>query len=1165
MNVTLRLFACLLALGLAGGSAWAQGFQGGVRGAIKDSGGVIPGAEVVLVNENLGTSRSTQTNERGEYNFPNLDPGTYTLKASLQGYKSYEQKGLRVGTQQFITLDVTLEVGELQETITVTGAAPLIETSNASTGEVLDTQELQTLPSGGRSAFLIGVTVPTVIATGDAQWNRQQDQTNASLVSLGGGARRANNYILDGVPISDMRNRSVVNPTIEGIEEVKVQVHTFDAEMGRTGGGVFNTTAKSGTNEFRGTGFFQTRPVWGMENNYFSERAGIAKPTDLFYRLYGGGFGGPIVNNRTFFHFATEGYRSVTTRNGALIFPTDRERAGDFSQTFDRNGNLVVIHNPFDPNRAPFPGNVIPTDLMDTVGRNIVNLMPRADTQVSNGSANYNRTASIQDAADQFMFKGDHKFTDKVSLSGVYLYNKSDEPYSVYWDDNLFQDPNAAPLKRRIHVGVVNNTWIPNSSTVVSLRYGQTSFVDDCGIAITEFDPASLGFDPSFTNDIVLKKHPRINLDGYGEIGTNTIGSGAFTALDWNSWGFNGAVSKLMGSHTVKAGADYRWIGVVTTPYGQGSGTFSFTRGFTSSRSAAGGNALASLLLGVPRGNDASSAVIAATSEYYTNYYGAYVQDDWRIKPNFTVNFGIRFEREDGLRETNNQFTVGFDQSVLSPISGTAPGLAAIRGSSELRGGLMYAGVDGNNDYQGDPPRMKVSPRVGAVWSLNPKTVIRGGYGVFWAPWNYQFPSTVNYGNIGYSQTTFLQQSSETSVPTTRLSNPFPNGLLDPSGNSLGLLTGIGGEVNTIDQHKGAPRVQQLSADVQYELTDSIAVSVGYAHARGDDLSLGGTNDAIVNINQIRPEVAANYTPAQLLEPVPNPFFGLTQFGAFSRSATIARGQLLRPFPQFGNVNIRQVTEGRSRYNAVILKLDKRVNNGWGGRFNYTWSNLKDNQYGESNYYQSNRTGAPQDNYNLEAEYATSLLDMPHRFVLTPIVELPFGQGKKWGTGPVADAIIGGWAFSATVMLESGFPQPTRYSQSTTQNALGNFGNGELRPNATDGDPNTSGSWEDRVTSSNPWADRDGYVQPAVGQFGTMERTDTRIRSPFRKNLDFAFNKSFRTGGNTHAELRVEVLNATNTPKFTAYEVRLDQPNYGLITSQAGFSRITQVMLRFSF
>jgi trimeric autotransporter adhesin len=1160
----IRVWACLLAL-IASTNAWGQGFQGGVRGAVKDAGGVIPGAEVVLTNENTGTSRTTQTNERGEYNFPNLDPGTYTLTATLQGYKTYEQKGLRVGTQQFITLDVALEVGELQETITVTGAAPLIETSNASTGEVLDTRELQTLPSGGRSAFLIGVTVPTVIATGDAQWNRQQDQTNASLVSLGGGARRANNYILDGVPISDLRNRSVVNPTIEGVEEVKIQVHTFDAEMGRTGGGVFNTTAKSGTNSFRGTGFFQTRPVWGMENNWFSDRAGLPKPTDLYYRLYGGAIGGPIVQNRTFFHFASEGYRSVTTRNGALIFPTDRERAGDFSQTFDGNGVLQVIHNPFDPNRAPFPGNVIPAELMDRVGRNIVNLMPRADTQVSNGSANYNRTATIQDAADQFMFKGDHKFNDKVTLSGVYLYNRSDEPYNLYWDENLFQDPNNAPLKRRINVGVVNNTWIPNSSTVVSLRYGQTSFIDDCGIPVSEFDPATLGFDPSFTNDIVLKKHPRLNLDGYGEIGTNTIGSGAFTALDWNSWGVNGAMSKLMGSHTLKMGADYRWIGVTTTPFGQGSGTFGFTRAFTASSGGVGGNALASLLLGVPRGNGASNAVIAATSEYYTNYYGAYVQDDWRIKSNFTVNFGLRLEHEDGLMEKNDQFTVGFDQSLMSPVSGTAPGLAAIRGSNEIRGGLMYANVDGNHRYQGDPPAVKVSPRVGIVYSISPKVVFRGGYGMFWAPWNYQFPSTVNYGNIGYSQTTDLQQSSETGVPTTRLSNPFPNGLLDPTGNSLGVLTGIGQSVNTIDQNKQAPYVQQLSGDLQYQVSDSVAVSVGYAHARGDNLSLGGTNDAVININQIRPDVARNYTPGQLLESVPNPFFGLPQFGAFSRSATIARGQLLRPFPQFGDVNLRQVTEGRSRYNAVILKVDKRVNNGWGGRFNYTWSNLKDNQFGESNYYQSNRTGFPQDNYNLEAEYATSLLDMPHRFVFTPIVELPFGQGKKWGTGRVADAIVGGWTFSAIVMLESGFPQPTRYSQSESQNRLGTFGNVELRPNRADGDPNTSGDMYDRIGSATPWADAEGYVRPGLGQVGNMERTDTRIRSPFRRNLDVTLGKVFRTGGSTTAELKFEMLNATNTPKFTAYEVRLDQSNYGRITSQAGFSRITQVMLRFSF
>ena len=1162
MRATMRVLACLLVLFVAANGAWAQSFTGGVRGAVKDPGGVIPGAEVTLTNENTGVSRTATTNERGEYNFPNLAPGSYTLKASLQGYKTYEQRGLRVGTAQFLTVDVSLEVGQLQETITVTGAAPLVETSNASTGEVLDAQELATLPSPGRAAFLIGVTVPTVIATGDAQFNRQQDQTNASLVSLGGGARRANNYILDGVPISDLRNRSVVNPTIEGIEEVKVQVHTFDAEMGRTGGGVFNTTAKSGTNVFRGSGFFQTRPVWGQENNYFSERAGLPKPTDLFYRLYGGGVGGPVVRNRTFFHFATEGYRSVTTRNGSLIFPTDLERRGDFSQTRDRNGNLVVIHNPFDPSRAPFPGNVIPANLIDPVGQNSVNLMPRPDTQVSNGTANYNRTARIQDAADQFMFKGDHKFNDQVSLSGVYLYNKTDEPYNVYWDENLFQDPAAAPLKRRIHVGVVNNTWIPNSSTVVALRYGNTSFIDDCGIAITEFDPSTLGFPSVFTNDITLNKFPRLNVDDYGEINVNQFGSAAFTAIDWNSWGLNGAVSKLLGSHTFKLGADYRWIGVTTTPFGQASGNFTFSRRTTANLAGAGGNGLASLLLGAPT---TGTADIAATSNYFTNYYGAYLQDDWRIRSNFTLNYGLRIEHEDGLMEENNQFTVGFDQNLISPVSGTAPGLAAIRGSNEIRGGLMYAGVDGNNEYQGDPPTMKISPRVGIVYSMSPRAVLRGGYGMFWAPWNYQFPGTTNYGNIGYSFTTSMVDNNPAGVPQTLLRNPFPNGLTEPSGNSLGAMTGVGNQIDVIDQNKKAPRVQQLSADFQYQLTDAVAVSAGFAHARGDDLGLGGTNDAVVNINQIRPEVAANYTPAQLLENVANPFFGLSQFGAFSRTATIARGQLLRPFPQFGNINLRQVTDGRSRYNAVILKLDKRVNNGFGGRFNYTWSNLKDNQFGESNHFQFNQTGRPQNNYDLEAEYATSLLDTPHRLVLAPIFELPFGQGKRWANGPVADLLIGGWTVSAVASFESGFPTPSRYSQGVAQGHLGNFGTVELRPNETSGDPNTEGDLYDRVGSANPWADLEGYERPPVGQLGNMERTDTRIRSPFRKNLDFVANKSFRTGGSTRAEVRFELLNATNTPKFRDFNTFLDNATFGQLTRQSAFSRITQISLRFSF
>src|SRR5438093_3982923 len=302
---------CALLLIAGAVSAGAQQFTGGVRGLVRDANGIIPGVAVTLTNEATNISREVTTNEAGQYSFPAVPPGTYTLKTQLTGYKTFESKGLTVGTQQFITLDIVLEVGRLEENITVTGQSPLIDTANASHAASLDREALESLPAPGRNAFLIGVTVPTVMPVGDPQFNRQQDQTNASRVSLGGGGIRANNYLIDGIPISELRGRAVLNPTIEAVEEVRVQVHTYDAEMGRTGGGVFNVTARSGTNAYHGSGFYQTRPVWGQALNYFNAVAGKTKEetglADAYYRLYGGGIGGPIVKDRTFFWFVTEG------------------------------------------------------------------------------------------------------------------------------------------------------------------------------------------------------------------------------------------------------------------------------------------------------------------------------------------------------------------------------------------------------------------------------------------------------------------------------------------------------------------------------------------------------------------------------------------------------------------------------------------------------------------------------------------------------------------------------------------------------------------------------------------------------------------------------------------------------------------------------------------
>src|SRR2546428_8816113 len=575
-------FIVLLALAI---NSSGQGFQGGLRGSVRDAGGaVVPGAEVMLTNEATSLTRTTLSNESGEYSFAALDPGSYPLHASLSGLKAIDLTGIRIGTQQFVTLDLKLEVGAVAETVAVTAEVPLVETSNASTGTVLDTLSLQTLPAPGRNAFMIGVTVPTVIPSGDTQFNRQQDQTNASLLSLGGGPRRGNGYTLDGVPITDLRGRATANPTIEALEDVKVQVHTYDAEMGRTGGGVFNTTLKTGSNDFHGTGFFQTRPIWGEKNNFFSQKAGIPKPNNPYY-LFGGGVGGPIIKNRTFFWFAAEDYHDVQTRSVSVILPTAAERAGDFSALTDVQGRPVIIYDPSTTQivngvvvRQAFHGNRIQPNRINPVAAAMLKYLPLPDRNVDNGSTNYTRTALINNRFEQeYTIKIEHKLTDKTSVSGFYLYNRTNEPEADYFEPGLngpnrFADPNDYLLKRRPQIVAVNSTSTLSSSSGLALRFGWTRFPDNDTMTAA-FDPATLGFSPAFLNQVSLKKFPTIRIRGYDQSTLNTphtLGANDPTQINWRSVSFNGGYSKFVGTHTFKMGADFRKMGLDTYISGPG-------------------------------------------------------------------------------------------------------------------------------------------------------------------------------------------------------------------------------------------------------------------------------------------------------------------------------------------------------------------------------------------------------------------------------------------------------------------------------------------------------------------------------------------------------------------------------------------------------------------
>jgi trimeric autotransporter adhesin len=1183
----LRMTGLLVVISLliaAPRAAIAQGFHGGVRGAAHDAGGVAPGVEVTLTNEATSLKRSTVTNESGEYVFAAVEPGTYTLRATLQGFKTIEHRALRVGTQEFLVIDLALEVGTLQESVTVTGESPVIETANASRGTVLDSATLQTLPAPGRNAFMIGVTVPTVIPTGDTQFNRQQDQTNASLLSLGGGTRRGNNYALDGVPITDMRNRASANPTIEALEDLKVQVHTYDAEMGRTGGGTFNTTAKSGTNRWRGSAFFQTRPIWGSENNYFSKIAGIPKPDNPYY-LGGGGIGGPIVKNRTFFYFATESYHDVQTRNASALMPTEAERAGDFSALTNSSGARVTIYDPV--TRTPFEGNRIPSSMINPVSAAMLKYLPVPDTNIDNGSANYNRTSLINNEFEQqYTFKVDHKFTDKVSLSGFYLYNRTNEPCANYFgtadqkDPNHFADPNDYLLKRRPQVLALNNTWILSDTSVLTLRYGMTRFPDDQTIA--DFDPSTLPFSQTYLSQITLNRFPPIRVRGYDLFSSGTLGTTYQKYdLNWKSTSVNGSYSKFMGTHTFKMGADFRKIGADNFNPGDAAGFFDFDKDITSSNrgnsSTTDGNAFASFLLGFPSAlsNRQSSITLSTPLNVYAYYYGGYVQDDWRITSNFTLNYGLRVEHEDGLREADNNFTVGFDPAATSALSSVAIPADPLAGTParQVAGGLMYAGVNGNKTTQGNPPKAKWSPRIGGVYSINAKTVLRGGYGLYWSPWNYPIPDSGanNYGQVGFSQNTVSPQT--TGVPTVSITNPFPNGLVQPLGNALGALTGVGTNISYVDQNGSAPRVQQFSADLQRELPGNMAISVSYVGARGSHLSLGGSNDYGLNVNQLDPKYMA--LGSSLDAQLPNPLFGNPNAGPFATRQTLSRAQLLRPYPQFGNILARRVTEGKSTYNAAIIEWNKRFSHGIGGRVSYTYSVLKDNQIGEGNFYSPQTAsgtgtlnsfyyvkGSPY--YNPDADFTYSVNDVPHRVIIAPIVQLPFGRDRRWATSGWADAIAGGWTVSAAINMQSGFPLFVVQSDNT-----GTFGGTQV-PNLTGAPFATPGSYADRLASADhptaTWISPAAFSTAAPFTFGNAPRTLPDARTPAQYNTDAVFIKEFRFGSKT-AQLKIEELNLFNRVNVRALRGSgtFGQSNFGQTNVQAGFMRITQISFRFIF
>src|SRR5258708_3953270 len=382
MKLRLSVLAALLsAIQIA--PLQSQSYQGGIRGKVSDAtGGAIDVAKVTLISASTGVSSATLSNTAGEFVFNAIDPATYRITVEAPGFKRFERAGVIVNTQEFLTLDLKMEIGSVSESVNVTEEVPTLETSNASMGQVVDRQKLVDLPNLGRNPFMMAKIAPNVVQAGDPRFNRMQDQSGSSQISIAGGPVRGNNYLLDGVPITNSTNLAIIIPTIESVQEVKIQANTYDAEMGRTGGGVFNTFLKSGSNVYHGSLFGYLRETDWQANTFFNNRSGIDRPNQPF-KNFGGSIGGPISipklyngKNRTFFWIGAEGYRQISPLTKDLAVPTAAERVGDFSQSLTKSGSRDIIYDPLSTvtdasgtvTRTPFTGTVIPQGRLSDVG-----------------------------------------------------------------------------------------------------------------------------------------------------------------------------------------------------------------------------------------------------------------------------------------------------------------------------------------------------------------------------------------------------------------------------------------------------------------------------------------------------------------------------------------------------------------------------------------------------------------------------------------------------------------------------------------------------------------------------------------------------------------------------------------------------------------------------
>jgi carboxypeptidase family protein len=1185
----LRFILAAVVVALAATGASAQESRGSITGLVTDAqGGVLPGVSVSIVNTGTNAASTTTTNARGQFTALYLHPGTYLVTLELTGFRKVKQE-VAVGVGEKIQLDLKLDPGGVVEEIEVTAARPLLESGSATMGQTIDSKLIGEIPLGDGTAYGLTRLVPGASFERSYALQRPMDNDNLRGLTVSGAIN--SEFTIDGSSNIASQARVAIQPPSDAIQEFKVETAVYDAQVGHTGAGSVNLALKSGTNSLHGAVSFFNRDDKRSANLFAANARGSGK-TPRDYNRFSATLSGPIIKNKTFFLLSYEKLEddSIETVTGAV--PTAKMRSGDFSellplgvQIYDprtaRLVNGVVV-------REAFPGNIIPQNRLNTVAQNILNYYPLPNQQGNADlTGNYFFEQPWTYGYDFQMARLDHTWSADHRSYLRFIRNFRREERYNWAGTQQGVDITRGGTDRFNWNAAFGHTALLSPSMFLDVKASFLRFNDDQAPAdnANSLDLASLGYPANTVSLFGGYSHiPMYNIDGNAATCPATPTPASPTlCLGGNQNGFNSGreqpfynlqvsptLTKTLSSHTVKVGYDWRSLRQNEVNEGWKGGAYQFDSTYTrQSSTAAGryGQGVAAFMLGIP--TNASFIEIRSTQSYEVVSHGFFVHDDWRVNNKLTLNLGVRYDLELGMTESQNRNTRGFDFTTPNPIQGAATAryaanppqgvpLSAAAFGARILGGYQYLSDDNRHIWDAD--NNNIQPRLGFTYKLSDKNLLRGGGGLYVAP--FQVTGVPGLGNpinqFGYSRNTPLPVSSDNGLTfLADLTNPVPSGqLLPPIGSSLGLRTNLGGNVGTTFlTDRDGPQFWRFSLGFERELPWGMMMELSYLGQIGQNIPI------VRNVNFVPQEfrtASATRDPAAetfLTQTVANPFQGLFPDNPGSNGATIARRRLLLQFPEFDQLN-QETYDGSNSYHAGIIRLDKRFTNGFMLSTSYTYSKFREKV-------------APLNPWQ-DLEDRVGAVDRPHRITFASVAELPFGKGRKWGSdwGGFKEAVLGGWQFAAKFEWQSGAPLVWNNNyfdpacgnpQDVLKSTWGHDANGK-KYGVDVPIFDTSCFY---TFNGQPFRNAQGQVvtfqaneiQLGAANVRTFPTTLPEVRFQSHHLLDLGLTKNFMLPHNMRLQIRAEALNTTN---YTIFNVGNIQGN-SLVSTASNFGVLTNI------